>query len=116
MCFLSAYVEMIRAVSGRYNDKIKHITDDVFRCFNLNYFWYNKISDDGSFSTCDLPRKGVVYVISGFEYSSHGTYLCLCGFEDDSFLSDSFRPVVERPTSISVFKAMLSKPRIGVDA
>lgn len=45
---MSSYVEMIRAVSGKYNDKVKRLTSELFSHFNLNSFWYNKISDRGT--------------------------------------------------------------------
>lgn len=53
------------------------------------------------------PKYGEVYVIDGFDQYLGDTFLILNGF-DDMYLSERFRPVVEKKTDISVFTEMLN--------
>lgn len=62
-----------------------------------------------------FPEFGVVYVVSRIENPPGlGCFLVLREFSDRAlFLADHFRPVVDRPTDISIFTRML-EPRTRV--
>lgn len=73
-----------------------------------------------------LPVKGSVYTVRDIEvHPSYGTFIRLVeisnpparfqdGYFEVSFQVEGFRPVVERKTSIAIFQAMLTRPRLGV--
>jgi len=48
---MSSYLNMIQAVTTRYNDSIKNQTSHFCEYFNVIHFWYNQISDKGTLST-----------------------------------------------------------------
>jgi hypothetical protein len=75
-----------------------------------------------------LPVLGVVYTVRGMEpgvWNSNETFIRLAeivngphvedGIEP-SFSATRFRPVIERKTDISIFKAMLNPSKQGVPA
>jgi hypothetical protein len=73
------------------------------------------------------PVKGTVYTIRDVEESGIGLFLRFVEIENPSyeyregiieasFQALAFRPVAERKTDISIFKAMLNRPRLGVSA
>lgn len=47
------YLDLVRDVSLKYNDRIKQACKPLFDCFNLNHFWYYKIRNDGRFGFFD---------------------------------------------------------------
>jgi len=85
--------------------------------------WKARAAEEGVI----LPVKGVVYTIRGFDpVTVNGVFIWLNEIRNDicipagreySFAAEEFRPVVDRKTDISVFKAMLTPAgRIPVDA
>lgn len=59
------------------------------------------------------PKKGVVYAVRGVHPDGDAIFLDsiinpLIGGREPCFLNYRFRPVVERKTDISIFKAMLN--------
>lgn len=69
----------------------------------------------GSIYTVSAFRPGIGPSLIQLEEVDHtyliGGVLCV-GW----FLAERFRPVVERKTDISIFQAMLTRPRLGVRA
>lgn len=64
------------------------------------------------------PRRGAVYTVSQIHVRDGASFLSLYEvpeehlyFWSDGFPSQCFRPIVERKTDISVFKAMLNPAR-----
>jgi DNA-binding CsgD family transcriptional regulator len=47
---MSAYVDMVKAVTVRHHDKIKKICEPLFTCLNLCHFWYYKLTNKGYLS------------------------------------------------------------------
>ena len=85
------------------------------------------IDDDGLHLRPDEdgPCKGQVYTIRGFNEQVGGLLLIEVinfpqlyreGYGELSFRPSRFRPVVERKTDISLFKAILDKPTVRIDA
>lgn len=50
---MSLYQDMTRAVTVRYNDKVKKFCSPLFDYFNLNQFYYVKITNDGCLYSVD---------------------------------------------------------------
>ncbi|MBX5143339.1 hypothetical protein HJB79_32085 [Rhizobium lentis] len=75
-----------------------------------------------------IPSFGVVYTIRGTEpgiWNHNETFLWFVELVNNPHCSDGiepswdsrlFRPVVERKADISIFKSMLNKPTVRVDA
>jgi hypothetical protein len=74
-----------------------------------------------------LPSVGSVYTIRDIETTGQGTHIRLAeivnpaipyttGWAEPNFLIERFRPVVDRPTDISIFKAMLNPKTAEIDA
>lgn len=45
-----SYDSVIQSVSVRYSDVINKACSELFRCLNLNHFWYCKIDNNGNYS------------------------------------------------------------------
>ncbi|MBX7066767.1 MAG: helix-turn-helix transcriptional regulator [Parachlamydiales bacterium] len=50
---MSPFQDMTRAVTVRYNDKVKKFCSPLFDYFNLNQFYYVKITNDGCLYSVD---------------------------------------------------------------
>lgn len=70
-------------------------------------------------------NEGSVYTVQevfvGTEYFSNVLSVGLklkevVNYDNSGFRASRFRPVVERKTSIEIFKAMLNKPTVRIDA
>ncbi len=44
---MSSYADIVKGVTVRYSDKIEKYCDGLFKLFNLNHFWYYKLTNDG---------------------------------------------------------------------
>lgn len=59
-------------------------------------------------------RKGQIFTISGIDFHEpYGVFLCFEECDPRQYGHEvGFRPIVSKKTDISVFTAMLSKPRV----
>lgn len=51
---MSSYLDLTQRLISRYSDKMTRFSSYLFKCFNLNHFWYWKLTSDGNlcFSGC----------------------------------------------------------------
>lgn len=50
---MSSYLQLVYAITTRNSDKIKKLCAPLFETFNLNQFWYSKITIDGHHTFVD---------------------------------------------------------------
>lgn len=81
---------------------------------SLKSAWFN--GDEGFQMRSDLPVMGQVYTVANIVVDDAGVFITLRELDPFSlFLSDQFRPIVERKTDISQFQAMLNyRPKVVV--
>jgi DNA-binding CsgD family transcriptional regulator len=71
---MTAYLNVIEAVSARHNDKIKKACAYLFDCFGFGYFYYYKISDRGHFTGLTSNFKCNLYNTDQKAYLTYPFY------------------------------------------
>lgn len=86
---MNSYDDLVKSISFKFNDRIKSACIKLFDCFNLNHFYYYKISNLGGFSFFDSNASWGEYFSAeklylGYRYLRHPKY-----FQDSILLLNS---------------------------